>query len=212
MWTIRLFTLYFWLRWLWNIFNKSLGSFTINSSLLCYLCWNVHWCDSLDVVKHQKTQIQMILRNGYYLAILLKKPGNSNHEWQTERMHSWRSASASSKGGYASEALRDCLFTLSAVLFKCCYEGLKHKIVKFLPKIETTVQWLFQNSPMWLNLNLVLAYIWSVKILNSSLRERVDQIKNKIESKRKWRICKEIIWSHPNQTSCMKSLIRIKLP
>ena len=55
---------------------------------------------------------------------------------------------------------------------------------------------------MWLNLTLVLAYIWSVKILNSPLRERVDQIKNKIASK---------IWRPPNQTSCMKSLIR-KLP
>ena len=96
----RLFTLYVWLRWLWNIFNKSLGSFTINSSLLFYLCRNVHWRDSLDVIKHQKIQIQMILRNGYYLAILLKKPGNSNHEWQTERVHSWRSASASAKGGH----------------------------------------------------------------------------------------------------------------
>ena len=41
-----------------------------------------------DVGKHQKTQIQMILRNSNYLAILHKKTGDSNHEWQTERVYS----------------------------------------------------------------------------------------------------------------------------
>ena len=53
----RLFTLYVCFKQFWNIFNKSLGFFPLNSSLyICYLCQNVHLRDTLDVVKHQKTQ------------------------------------------------------------------------------------------------------------------------------------------------------------
>ena len=112
----------------------------------------------------QENRVWMKKNNSQFWAFLLKIRGI---QMKLFKWHVWSSNWV---------RLHVLILAWASILLKCCTYGLWHKIAIFFTKTEATEQWQFWNWPKWLNLNLVFAYIQSVRICYSSIIERVEQI------------------------------------